>query len=117
MLWTIVLLEQVESILMIPRMSENLGPDWLPSPIRHLLFIFENGDLHRVEMSKDSFWIRIEPLFTTQDYIKYELVRSCLSPSCSPLSGEVVTRMWDICKMANFVNQQDARGPVTLIVY
>ena len=116
MLWTIVLLEQVKSGLMFPRMSENLGPDWFPSPVRRLLFIFENGDLHRVEMSKNSFWIRIEPLFTTQDYVKYELVRSCLTP-CSPLSGEIVTRMWDICKMANFVSQQDTRRPVTLIVY
>ena len=74
-------------------------------------FTFENGDTHDVSMSYNSYWNRIRPLFTDEDYNKYDM---CLSDSV-PFKGEFATRMWEVCKLAGYVDLQDTRSPVSVM--
>ena len=78
---------------------------------RCIEFTFENGDKHDVSMSYSSYWSRIRPLFTDEDYDKYDM---CYPDSVHVMGG-FATRMWDVCKLAGYVDLQDTRIPVSVM--
>ena len=78
---------------------------------RSIEFAFENGDKRYVNMSYSSFWSRIHPLFTDEDYENYDMGY----PEDVHVKGGFADRMWQICKMAGYVDPKDTRIPVSVM--
>ena len=78
---------------------------------RRIEFLFEDGDIHYVRMSYSSFWGRIHPLFTEEDYETYDMCNAGMVV----VTGGFAGRMWDICKQAGYVEPQDTRIPVSVM--
>ena len=84
-----------------------------------IVFGFENGDEHTVRITKGEYWSRIESLFTIDDYIRYNvgeilLVGALDKCETDTVTGEVAVRMWEVCKLAGYVDSQHARHPQSM---
>ena len=75
-----------------------------------ITFYFANGDEHYVHMSYSSYWERIFPLFTDEDF---ELDLS--PPDGKIVEGECVVRMWEVCKQARYIDFRDTRVPIKMM--
>ena len=78
-------------------------------------FKFEERDLTYVTVSYHAFQSRILRHFTKEEQEKWVIPMSCIFGT---YEGEFLTRMWEACKQAGYVDLYDVRWrtPISMLI-